>query len=380
MLKYIPNITFDFLGVVMITFVCVVVFQLVYLLVFQLRLLIHKEKDVTKSIFPSISVIVCARNEEDNLFKNLPLILNQNYPNFEVVIVNDQSEDASNHIINAYKNEYPFIKHIELEKNKHRQFGKKLPLTVGIKGASNELIVVTDADCIPNSINWLQHIAKNYQDDKEIVLGFSPYVKTKGFLNKIIRFDSSVIAITYMSFAKTALAYMGVGKNMGYSKAKFLSVDGFKNHYHIASGDDDLFIKDAATKKNIAIELNPESFVFTTPKKTWAKWICQKQRYFRTSPEYKLINKLFLGVLPFSMLILYISFFILLFNTEWIYFVLAVFSIRLLLYWIINGWLLKKMQMNDLIWWFPLFEILHNIIIPFIFYSNLNSRTQRKRW
>lgn len=183
-----------------------------------------------------------------------------------------------------------------------------------------------------------------------------------------------------MSFAKTALAYMGVGKNMGYSKAKFLSVDGFKNHYHIASGDDDLFIKDAATKKNIAIELNPESFVFTTPKKTWAKWICQKQRYFRTSPEYKLINKLFLGVLPFSMLILYISFFILLFNTEWIYFVLAVFSIRLLLYWIINGWLLKKMQMNDLIWWFPLFEILHNIIIPFIFYSNLNSRTQRKRW
>jgi glycosyltransferase involved in cell wall biosynthesis len=378
MLKYIPNITFDFQGIVMITFVCIVIFQLLYLFIFQLRLLFHKGKDIIKSDLPSVSVIICARNEEDNLFKNLPLILDQEYPNFEVIVVNDQSQDGSMHIIKAYKESYPFIKYIELEKNKHRQFGKKLPLTVGINGASNELIIVTDADCVPNSNKWLQHLAKNYQDDKEIVLGYSPYLKTKGFLNKVIRFDTSIIAITYMSFAKTALAYMGVGRNMGYSKAKFLSVEGFKKHYHIASGDDDLFIKDAASRKNVAVELNPESFVYTTPEKTWEKWINQKQRHFTTSPEYKLINKLFLGILPFSMLILYVSFFILLFNTEWIYFVLAVFSIRLLFYWIINGWLLKKMQMNDLIWWFPLFEIVHNIIIPFIFYSN--SRTQRKKW
>jgi glycosyltransferase involved in cell wall biosynthesis len=378
MLKYIPNITFDFLGIVMIAFVCIIIFQLLYLFIFQLRLLFHKGKEVVKSDLPSVSVIICARNEEDNLFKNLPLILDQDYPNFEVIVVNDQSQDGSMHIIKAYKEDYPFIKYIELEKNKHRKFGKKLPLTVGINGASNELIVVTDAVCVPNSNKWLQHIAKNYREDKEIVLGFSPYVKTEGFLNKVIRFDTSIIAITYMSFAKTALAYMGVGRNMGYSKAKFLSVEGFKKHYHIASGDDDLFIKDAANRKNVAVELNPESFVFTTPEKTWTKWINQKQRHFTTSPEYKLINKLFLGILPFSMLILYITFFILLFNTEWVYFVWAVFSIRLLFYWSINGWLLKKMQMNDLICWFPLFEIIHNIIIPFIFYSN--SRTQRKKW
>jgi len=378
MMKYIPNLTFDFLGIVTIVFLGSVIFQLLYLFVFQLRLLFHKQKDLIKSDLPSVSVVICARNEEDNLFKNLPLILNQNYPNFEVVVVNDQSQDGSMHIIKAYKKDFPFIKYIELEKNKHRQFGKKLPLTVGINGASNELIIVTDADCIPNSKFWLQHIAKNYQGDKEIILGYSPYVKAKGFLNKIIRFDTSIIAITYMSFAKTALSYMGVGRNMAYSKAKFLSIEGFKKHYHIASGDDDLFIKDAGTRKNVAIELNPDSFVFTTPEKTWTKWISQKQRHFTTSPEYKLINKLFLGILPFSMLMLYISFFILLFNTEWVYFVLAVFSFRLLFYWVINGLLLKKMQMDDLIWWFPLFEILHNIIIPFIFYSN--SRTQRKKW
>ena len=378
MIKYLPHITFDFLGIVMFVFLGIVIFQLIYLFVFQLRLLIHKPKDLIKSDLPSVSVIICARNEEDNLFNNLPKILEQNYPKFEVIIVNDQSQDGSMHIIKAYKNKYPFIKYIELEKNKHRQFGKKLPLTVGISGASNELIVVTDADCQPNSTFWLQHIAKNYQGEKQIVLGFSPYNKAKGFLNKIIRFDTSIIAITYMSFAKTALSYMGVGRNMAYSKERYLSVDGFKNHYHIASGDDDLFIKDAGTRKNVAIELNPESFVYTTPEKTWIKWISQKQRHFTTSPEYRLINKLFLGMLPLSMLIMYITFFILLFNTEWVYFILAVFSLRLLFYWVINGLLLKKMQEKDLIWWFPIFEILYNIIIPFIFYSN--SRTIRKKW
>lgn len=374
----IPNITFDFLGIVMLVFISVVAIQLIYLLLFQFRLLLHKNKEVVKSNLPSVSVVICARNEEDNLFKNLPIILNQVYPDFEVIVVNDQSQDDSMHIIKAYKKDYPFIKYIELEKNKHRNFGKKLPLTVGIKGATKDFIVVTDADCTPKSKYWLQHLAKNNTEDKEIVLGYSPYEKTKGFLNKLIRFDTTTIAITYMSFAKTALAYMGVGRNMGYSRAKFEEVGGFKSHYHIASGDDDLFIKDAATRKNVAIDMSPKSFVYTEPKKTWKKWISQKQRHFTTSGEYRLINKLFLGIFPLSMFLLYISFFILLFNTEWYYFVLAVFGLRLLFYWVINGFLLKRLEMKDLIWCYPCFEIVHTIVMPFIFYSN--SRTERHKW
>ena len=374
----IPNITFDFLGIIMLVFVGVVIIQILYLLVFQLRLLLHKNEEVIKSKLPSVSVVICARNEEDNLFKNLPIILEQVYPDFEVIVVNDQSQDDSMHIIKAYKKDYPFIKYIELEKNKHRDFGKKLPLTVGIKGATKDFIIVTDADCTPKSKYWLQNIAKNYKDQKQIVLGYSPYEKTKGFLNMLIRFDTTAIAITYMSFAKTALAYMGVGRNMGYSREKFDAVGGFKSHYHIASGDDDLFIKDAATRKNIAIEMTSKSFVYTEPKKTWKNWISQKQRHFTTSGEYRLINKLFLGILPLSMFLLYISFLILLFNTEWHYFVLAVFGLRLLFYWVINGFLLKRLEMKDLIWCYPCFEIIHAILMPFIFYSN--SRTKRNKW
>jgi glycosyltransferase involved in cell wall biosynthesis len=374
----IPNITFDFTGIIMLVFLGVVIIQLIYLFVFQLRLLLHKNKEVVKSDLPSVSVVICARNEEYNLFKNLPIILDQIYPDFEVVIVNDQSQDDSKHIIKSFKKDYPFIKYIELEKNKHRHFGKKLPLTVGIKGASKDFIVVTDADCIPKSKYWLQNIAKNHSAKKEIVLGYSPCAKTKGFLNMLIRYDTTVIAITYMSFAKTALAYMGVGRNMGYSRTKFEEVGGFKSHYHIPSGDDDLFIKDASNRKNVAVELSSKSFVYTEPKKNWRNWISQKQRHFTTAVEYRLINKLFLGILPLSMFLLYLSFFILLFNTEWYYFVLAVFGLRLLFYWVINVLLLKRLEMKDLIWCYPCFEIIHAIVMPFIFYSN--SRTERNKW
>jgi len=377
-MKFIPHITFDFLGIIMLVFISVVAFQVVYLFVFQFRLLIHKNKEVKKSDLPSVSVVICARNEEDNLFINLPLILEQDYPNFEVIVVNDQSQDDSMHIIKAYQKTHPFIKYIELEKNKHRNFGKKLPLTVGIKGASKDYVIVTDADCQPKSKYWLQHLANNLNAEKQIVLGYSPYEKSKGFLNMLIRFDTTAIAITYLSFAKTALAYMGVGRNMGYSRAKFYDVGGFKSHYHIASGDDDLFIKDAANQKNVAVELSPKSFVYTEPKKTWKKWISQKQRHFTTSGEYKLINKMFLGILPLSMYLMYITFFILLFNTEWQYFVLALFGIRLLFYWVINGLLLKRLEMKDLIWCYPCFEIIHAIVMPFIYYSN--TRTERHKW
>jgi len=377
-MKFIPHITFDFLGIIMLVFIGVVAFQIIYLFVFQFRLLIHKNEEVKKAELPSVSVVICARNEEDNLFKNLPLILEQDYPDFEVIVVNDQSQDDSMHIIKAYQKKYTFIKYIELEKNKHRNFGKKLPLTVGIKGASKDYVIVTDADCQPKSKYWLQQLAQNLSPQKEIVLGYSPYEKSKGFLNMLIRFDTTTIAITYLSFAKTALAYMGVGRNMGYSRAKFYDVGGFKSHYHIASGDDDLFIKDAANRKNVAIELSPKSFVYTQPKKTWQKWISQKQRHFTTSGEYKLINKLLLGILPLSMYLMYISFFILLFNTEWQYFVLTLFGIRLLIYWVINGLLLKRLEMKDLIWCYPCFEIIHAVVMPFIYYSN--TRTERHKW
>ena len=351
--------------------------QVLYLIVFHVKLMRHRKKEINTDL-PPVSVIVCARNEEDNLFKNLPEILNQDYPDFEVIVVNDQSIDESKHIIQAYQKQYPHLRIVELEKNRHRKFGKKVPLTVGIKGARHSHLVMIDADCYPATKKWLRTMISNYTPGKEIVIGYGPYETEGGFLNKLIRFDTAVIAITYLSFARQGLPYMAVGRNLSYTKSRYFEVDGFKNHYHIQSGDDDLFMKDAATRKNVAVEIEPDSFVYSIPKKTWGSWVKQKQRHFTTAPRYRLINKLFLGIFPFTMFLMLVSFLILLFSFKWWWIVAGLLAVRYLLYWSINAVLFRKLAARDLTVWYPLLELVHFIIMPFIYYST--DRTAPDKW
>jgi glycosyltransferase involved in cell wall biosynthesis len=376
-MEFIPEIRVDFLGITFLVFCFAILIQVVYLFVFPLRLLRYKPSQKSTVYFP-VSVIICARNEEDNLFQNLPKILEQDYPEFEVIVINDQSIDDSKHIIKAYQERYPSIKYIELEKNRHRKFGKKLPLTVGIKGALHKHLVFIDADCYPSSNQWLKKIITNYVESKTIVVGYGPYESESGFLNKMIRFDTTQIGITYLSFARVGLPYMAVGRNMSYTKDQFFEVEGFKKHYHIQSGDDDLFMRDAANSKNVAIEIEPESFVFSIPKKTWRSWFRQKQRHFSTASKYKLINKLFLGIFPASMVLMLLSFFILLFNYDWWLFISVLLGLRMVLYWVINGLLFKKLRSNDLIILYPFYELVHFLIMPFIYYSS--ERTEKSKW
>ncbi len=376
-MDFIPTITIDFTGIIFLFFCFMVFAQLLYLVIFNLRLLIYKPLPPVEKALP-LSVIICARNEEDNLFHHLPRILEQDYPQFEVIVVNDQSFDDSKHILHAYTEKYPHLKVIELERNKHRKFGKKVPLTIGIKGAQYDHLVMIDADCYPDSMQWLKTLSSNYVGQKEIVIGYGPYLREKGFLNKMIRFDATQIALTYFSFANSGRPYMAVGRNMSYSKKQFFEVEGFKNHYHIQSGDDDLFMQEAATAKNVAIEIRPASFVYSIPKNTWHDWFKQKQRHFTTAPNYKLINKLFLGIFPMTMILMLISFFILLFNYEWWLFATALLVARFGLYWLINGLLFKKFNSNDLAPFYPFYELVHFFLMPFVYYSS--ERTEQSKW
>src|SRR5687768_2251340 len=184
-MEFWPKIEADFWGILFLVFCTMVFIQLCYLLFFNLRLAVYRKKE-TNSTLPPVSVIVCARNEEDNLFKNLPAILEQDYPQFEVIVVNDMSVDESKHIIQAYQKQYGHLRFVEIEKNRHRTFGKKMPLTIGIKGAQYENLVMIDADCYPAGNQWLRTLVSNYTEGKEIVIGYGPYETEKGFLNKLI--------------------------------------------------------------------------------------------------------------------------------------------------------------------------------------------------
>jgi len=327
--------------------------------------------------FP-VSIIIAARNESENLLNNLPLILEQDYPQFEVVVINHQSTDDSKFILHTLKQRYPHLRVIEMERNVHQKIGKKLPLSIGIKGAINNHMLFTDADCEPTSNQWLKKMSHQFSNKKEIVMGYGPYSKRKGLLNSIIRFDTTWIAMNYLGSAKSGVPYMAVGRNLAYTKKIYESVDGFKSHYSVISGDDDLFIQEAAKKKNYAICLDPDAVCYSLPKETWEEWVIQKSRHYSTSKHYKVFKKWMLGIYPLSLLILLISFVSLLLNEQFRWWSLGIFTFVVAVKWIVQGNVYLKLKEKSFIPFLPFIEIGYFFLLPYLFYRI--DRKRKERW
>ena len=353
--------------------------QLVFTFYFFSRLAFtsFKKKNIRNTEQPPVSIIIAARNDSDNLFTNLPLILEQDYPKFEVIVVNHQSIDESYHIINAYKMQYPHLRMIEVERSKHIGVGKKLPLTLGIKSALYEHLVFTDADCQPESKLWLQGMVDGFANDTQIVLGFGPYKEEEGFLNKIIRFDTIFIAMNYFSFALAKIPYMGVGRNLAYTKTAFKSVSGFKSHYAISSGDDDLFVQEATQLNSYTIQLNPETHCYSTPKNTWKSWIDQKSRHYSTAGKYQVIKKALLGIYPLSLILLWFSFVILLLDMEYTIFTGSIFAGVITIKWIVQGRCFAKLKGKKFIFSLPFFELFYALLLPVLYYTSEKPRISK---
>jgi len=364
-----PLIDYDIRTVLFFLFCLMACLQLVWILFIYLRLLTHKDKAEQVQLAP-ISVIISARNEEDNLFKLLPAVLNQDYPTFEVVVVNHQSTDDSKFILQAYQQDYDNLKVIHLEKSKHIKNGKKLPLTIGIKGAKYKHLLLTDADCKPSSKYWIKEMAAQFTEQKEIVLGYGPYTKEKGILNRIIRLDTVMIAMNYLSYAKAKLPYMGVGRNMGYTKSIFEKNSGFKSHYAIQSGDDDLFIQEVAQKNNYTVCLDPATFCSSPSEKTWEDWYRQKTRHFTTTGHYKVFKKMMLGIYPLSLILVYTSFSILCLNYQVSLVSLCILALLLILKWSIQGRCLVRLKEKGLAWLFPFWDLVYAILAPSLYYTS----------
>jgi cellulose synthase/poly-beta-1,6-N-acetylglucosamine synthase-like glycosyltransferase len=341
--------------------------QLIWVLFTYLKLALHRE--TAKGSTPEVSVIITARNEEDNLFQLLPFILNQNYPRFEVIVVNFQSTDDSTHILKALQREHTHLKVIEIQRNKHLSNGKKLPITAAVKGAKYDHLLFTDADCKPSSKNWIRGMAGCFSSKKQIIIGYSPVKKVNTFSNWLIRLDATFSAMNSISTAKAGMPFTAEGRNMGYTKHVFSEVNGFKSHYSIQPGEDDLFVQQAAKKGNYTICLNNEAFSVLDSEPSWKEWLQIQSIKHSTRERYSLIKKVLLGIYPLSLVFMYLSFITLLMISKVNGLNMIIIGTILLLKWIIFGVILSRIKEKQFIAGVLIWDVLYAIAAPILYYS-----------
>ena len=343
-------------------FIVIVAIQLFYYLIVFGKFAYAKPQKSNPKRIP-ISVIVCAKNEAENVANFIPLLAEQDYPDFEIVLIDDASSDDTLDLFESFEKQYSNIKLVKVKNNEAFWGNKKFALTLGIKAAKNEYLLFTDADCHPISKDWIKEMSSQFTLEKTIVLGYGAYEKIAGsLLNKIIRFETMLTAVQYFSWAKIGSPYMGVGRNLAYKREEFFNVNGFIDHMKIRSGDDDLFINQAASRKNTTICFAPESFTYSLPKKSFKEWFVQKRRHISTASFYKPFDRIQLTVFYISQLLfIVLSIILLAFLHQWII-VLSLIGFRYLFAWITLGFSSGKLKEKDVMYWFPIIEIVLIII------------------
>ena len=339
------------------SFIGIIAIQLFYYLYFFLRLAIYKKPSKTTNMEYPISVVICARDEAANLANNLPGVLVQEYnTTHEVVLVNDNSEDETKYLLEEFKKSFKNLNPVLLSQEAKMINGKKFPLSIGIKSAKNETLLLTDADCVPASEHWMRLMQDGYDDGIEIVLGYGAYKKKPGIINKLIRFETFQTALQYFSYALAGLPYMGVGRNLSYKKEVFIRNKGFSSINQLPSGDDDLFINQVANKYNTAIVIDKDAHTLSEPKTSLHDWMNQKYRHYTTSKYYKLSHATLLAFYAISQFLVYPVLITAIILTQQYLLLGILWGIRMIVQGTILRSTMKKLNELDLWPWFILFD------------------------
>ena len=375
------------LNILLGLFASVILVQLYYILLIFTRLLFKRVPDALKN-FPPVTVIVCAHNELENLRELLPMLDDQDYPSYEVIVMNDRSWDGTEEFTETEAKAWAKVRFIHIEQEYDHVTPKKYAITTAIRSAKHDIILLTDADCRPTTDQWIKGMATHLTDDKQIVLGFSPYKKRAGFLNRLIRFETFYVAAQYLSFALASNPYMGVGRNLMYRKSLFLKNKGFYTHLRITGGDDDLLMNEIANNQNTAVCTGPDTFMVSIPKATWHDWYWQKKRHLSVSKHYKTANKMRLAFLSGTHVLTWLLFLglaiwcVVVFPNQPGLFIVAgsLFTLRLLSQWIVLGIAAKKLYKS--VGWFaiPFMDFIlfiYYVIMSFVLWAN---RRKKVRW
>jgi glycosyltransferase involved in cell wall biosynthesis len=376
-MNYLSNLDFFSLSV-LVVFSLAFLIQLFYYLFFFLRIAFYREPETKVSEQFPVSIIICAKNEAAQLEAFLPSVLEQDYPDYEVIVVNDGSDDGTEDILKLYQNKYERLYVTTIPRSGNFGHNKKLAISIGLKAAKHDWVLLTDADCKPVSNEWIKLMQQKFDKKTDFVIGYGGYKAVKGFLNKIIRYDTLTIALQYFTFAMAKIPYMGVGRNLAYRKSIFFQNKGFSSHLRLASGDDDLFVNENANKQNLKISLNKKAFTESIPKKRFNAWFYQKKRHITTAKYYKGKHKFILGLEVFSRILFYAAFLTGLFFPKILIILLAGFLIRFILLTIILSSASAKFNEKGIYYLGIIFDFLLPIINFIVLLSNLKLRKRKK--
>ncbi len=367
------------LTILLAIFILSALIQIFFWLYFYLSAGIYKVPEISP-VKEAVSVIICARNEEENLKNFLPAIMEQDYPDFEVIVVNDCSDDESYFVLGEYLKKYPNLHVSNISRDPKFTHNKKFAQFIGIKAAKNELMLFTDADCRPESSKWIENMVSHFNDKTDFVLGYGGFFKSKGMLNKYIRYDCMVIAMQYFGMAVRGIPYMGVGRNLAYRRSLFFRNKGFGLHNNLPSGDDDLFVNSNATKENTAFEFEKEAHTRSVPAATLMEFVKQKKRHMTTAKHYKGRDKAILVAEPASRLLFYTSFIVLLsFLFLWPI-VLLVFAIRLLIQLLVVNLVQERFNEKGLVPLTVIFDISSPFINSLLFIKSQRQHGGKYQW
>ena len=252
----------------------------------------------------SISVIVCAWNEYENLKRLVPKLLKMKKDDHEIIIVDDKSSDETYEYLLGMRDH---LKHVRIDTTPDHINSKKYAITLGVKAAKNDWVLLTDADCDPNEA-WIDEMSKQGSEKVDFVIGASQYKRGKSFLSRFIRYENLMTIISYTAMAIMGKPYMGVGRNLMYRKSVFLENKGFNDLKGVLGGDDDLLVNRLAKSKRTRVSLSKESMVYTKPKASWRAYKDQKTRHLAVGVHYRLLDKVLLSLQSLSQILIWVSF------------------------------------------------------------------------
>lgn len=348
--------------------------QFVYGLCILTAVLRHRKTGVTNT--NPVSVIVCAHNELQNIEKLLPKLKSQNHPDFEIIIIDDRSDDGTYDFLLDAKGEQ--VKVVTINQVHDHINAKKFAITMGVKAAKNDILLFIDADCTPKSNNWILEMTACVQPETEFVLGVSMYEKRKGFLNLFIRYETLLTAINYIGFAICGNPYMGVGRNLAYRKSMFLKSNGFNKYQHVTGGDDDLLVNHRANKSNTMVSLGEEALTISQPRTTWSGFFQQKIRHISVSKYYRFKDKVLLGLQNMSSSLFWIALISLAIVSNQYLIPGALFLLRIIL--VVNLAYLTSKKLGDRInpWLLPIMDLIY---VPYIMVlGSVAILTKKVKW